>query len=185
PITLMAELGEVFPKVGLFRSDLAKNYYNLALLYRASKRDSLGEPLVRQALELQEAVVRDHPDSVDYRRSLATACQLLSQYEAGHGHPRVAEDLRARCLHILEDPSGEQPADVAIQASLTGAYDGMGHFLFSTSRVAEAESWFCQAHARWQTIVKDHSKSTDYLDSLVNTVNSLGVCREILGRPED
>jgi tetratricopeptide (TPR) repeat protein len=61
----------------------------------------------------------------------------------------------------------------------------MGHLLFDTHRVSESEKWFRQARDQWLALQNTHSQGTTFQDELANTVNSLGVVYENLGRMDE
>lgn len=87
----------------------------LADLLSDTGRDSEAEPLLLEALDITDALHRDHPETASFRSTLPSALFRLARWHRRNASPALAVMLFERCeaLDVAASPSGPTGSSLA------------------------------------------------------------------------
>jgi tetratricopeptide (TPR) repeat protein len=132
------------------------------------------EPSLQEALEVARALVRDHPEEIEYHFDLArnqTNRGLLFRETA-----RLPEAERAydEARAVLQAALGRRPDHADCQSELARVWNELALVYKDTGRPKEAERAFEDSLGHRRALVHDHPETTDYRLQLARNLSNLG-----------
>jgi Flp pilus assembly protein TadD len=122
------------------------------VLLEATGRVAEAEKAYRQALQLYERLVAEHPQVPQYRQELATTHNNLGVLLQATGRVADAEKAYRQALQLRERLVAEHPQVPEYRQELATTHNNLGVLLQATGRVAEAEKAFarpCNCASDW------------------------------------
>jgi serine/threonine protein kinase/Flp pilus assembly protein TadD len=185
-------LGSPIPDPGQYRpeSNLGKQeqerqawaYFRLGRTLHLLGRHEPAEKAYRQALQLCEQLVAEHPQVPEYRQDLATTHNNLGVLLKDTGRPAEAEKAYRQALQLRERLVAEHPQVPEYRQGLAGTHTNLGVLLEASGRLADAEKAYRQALQLYQRLVAEHPQVPQYRQELASTHNNLGALLETTGR---
>jgi|GEM_PF-3801819 len=127
------------------RSRHAQTLGRLGELYHQMGEDAKAAAVFRKAMEADESLVAEFPQSADYRRGLCSHANNLSVVLQASGDHRTAEAMRKRALEMAEWAYAAQPREADAQADLIHILSNAATALRDDKRLDEAEAAFGRA----------------------------------------
>jgi eukaryotic-like serine/threonine-protein kinase len=117
---------------------LANSLNSLGSVYAAANRWPEGERVYREALAIQQDLVRQHPLVLDHAVALGNVQSNLGNLLYQSGQPAAALEWRTQAIATLEAVLAKQPKDAETRAFLRNSYYGRASALNEFERHAEA-----------------------------------------------
>ncbi|MDB9372601.1 tetratricopeptide repeat protein [Nodularia sphaerocarpa] len=154
-INLQTELG--------LETDLATSLNNLAYLYKSQGRYDEAEPLLIQALELRQRLLRDnHPD-------VATGLNNLALFYESQGRYDLAEPLYLQALELFKRHMGDNHPSIAT------SLNNLAVLYYSQGNYDQAELLHFQALELRQRLLEDNDPD------IASSFNNLALLYESQG----
>jgi tetratricopeptide (TPR) repeat protein/tRNA A-37 threonylcarbamoyl transferase component Bud32 len=160
-LELRRKLVDAYPAAHAWREDLAASLHNLARWHDDAGRSGPAAAVVREALAIREALVKQHPQVVEYRKSLAVTRRAAADHEKDVGR---AKALYGKALELQKRLIEEFPNVPEHTVELTKTLNNLGgrENLIESLRlrqelvrrfpgIAEYESLLAGAHDRLAT----------------------------------
>ena len=185
-LTIESQLAAEDPQSLELRIALAKAHATLGRLLSGQPAELL--PAItayHQAIELHEAVTREHPELAEQSYQLASELSDLSslQQKIGQTEPAV-ENLR-RALQIFERIDQLYPGVVSYQHGLGTTYNMLSNLERRRGERAEAFAFAQKARSLFERLVTENPKNTYYRRDLAKSHNNLGRLHAQAGDPAE
>ena len=115
------DLAKKYPQATSFRDDLAALYRIAALFNSFANRNEHAMGALRITCDTLETLVRDRPDSVDYKTRLAEALVALGKLQKGAGDSDKAAVSYERAIALREELATAAPDDKTVAQDLKSA----------------------------------------------------------------
>src|SRR5262249_50577192 len=153
-------------------------------LWRHTNRPDGGRDAYRQAIAVEEGLIRERSDETGkYRSTLATSAGELAEVHRLAGRPDEAEAFSLRAMRLYEKLAGECPREAAYQHNLATQYHGLASLYQDTGRPGKAEAPLQRAVAIGEKLVGAHPDVLDYVVLLANSCSRLARYENGRGRP--
>ncbi len=131
------------------------------------------EAELRRGVERGEILIRDHPESREGRRSLASIYHRLGELLVNTD--RLADALWAydRGGTLLRQHLRDEPGDVTSQIELADVLGSLGEASWALGRASDARAAYREAVIVRQGVVASHSEVRAYRDDLTRTLKRL------------
>jgi tetratricopeptide (TPR) repeat protein len=140
-------------------------YQELAFVLAADLHSREAEESARQAVAIQEGVVRESPHEPGYRHGLASSLFWLG-FHVRQARPQEAESAVRRALTIEEGLVTDFPAVPDYRLLLAGYRKALGVALKESGRAQEAAALFGEALPIYEKLVADFPAAADYWQEL-------------------
>jgi tetratricopeptide (TPR) repeat protein len=174
---LFRRLSADFPSNPEYRRHLAQCESSLGSLPEAVVPRVEAERARQHALELREALVKEHQDHDGYRCDLAESYRIISVLDRKHGDAAGAERMLVKGLDLLATPVGEQGESPEHLRALSRLHDNLGNLLRLVGpreRFEKAEAESRHALKLRSRLVDDRPRSPAYRLELARSYNNLG-----------
>jgi eukaryotic-like serine/threonine-protein kinase len=163
---LYRELAAEFPDMADYRNSVAycqrSAAFGLWLQAPPDRPPPQVEKAFREALELYEKLVADHPTVLVYRRELADSYQTLAQLLAETKQYGEAERQFCQALEQYEKLVTEFPRVVRPRAELARTFCFLGGLLTSMGRSQDGGEAYGQAVDRFEKLVAEFPSAPEY-----------------------
>jgi tetratricopeptide (TPR) repeat protein len=164
--------------------DLAVTRNALGLLYRATGRPAEAEAALRQALELIQPLVRDHPTRDRYKLDLAAACHGLGLVYQETDRPAQAETSFRMALALHDVLAPEHIKDPDYLLPQADNYADLGGLCENTGRPAEAEELFKKELAVRERLTWNLPRAAEHQSALAGSHHRLAGVYRASNRPD-
>ena len=130
-----------------YRRDLAIRYNNLGMTQASLSQAAEAERSFRQALELQESLVRQNPQDVDLRSDMGGIYNNLGMILEKLQRNKEAADSYRKAVEHQKVAFGQAPEIARYRSFLSHHYFNYGEVLRRLGRVDEAARW------RWPVVL--------------------------------
>jgi len=167
------------------RRDLAQSKSGQGQMFDRMARNVEAEKAYREALVIQQELVREFPAVPEYRRHLAEsyaglAVALLSQARNG-----PAEEAYRQSLPVLDALHAEFPQEPAYRYLLAAAHNGLGDLLNRSRHWDQAEQHYRRSIRIKMELSHDFPNVPEYRQILANGHNNLAGTLRNVGRGGD
>src|SRR5262249_21146034 len=157
------------------RRDLYGGYSHLTEVLSKTGRNAEVEALAGKALRINEELVREFPNSADYRLDLGSRYLALAEQNK-EPHPVEAEQAYRRALAIHEQLAADFPGQSPFLAELTKSREQLISFQRNTGKSsAEIEKLYRQAIACHEKAATNSPYVPHKWQQLARTHNALGI----------
>jgi tetratricopeptide (TPR) repeat protein len=109
-VVVQARLASDFPGVSLYRTDLGRSYYELALVLSELRRMHEAEQFCRDALAIRENLARNHPAMMaQYAYEVGLVQGSLGRWVSDRGEPEAALALLDQAIAALKKVCTAEP----------------------------------------------------------------------------
>src|SRR5262249_31055557 len=140
-----------------YRRELAGTYHDLGCLLDRREKGADAEQAYRQALGLEEKLVKDSGAKPVYRQTLARTCAALGGFLRKHDRCVEARAVLNRAVKIQEDLL-HRSSRPGLRRQLADSYQGLGVVLAELKRETEAEAAFRRGLDHRQKLWADFPK---------------------------
>jgi tetratricopeptide (TPR) repeat protein len=137
-IALQTKLISDFPDEPDYRHDLSKTYVYLGHAFAMSQRLDRAVGAYQKAVQLTEALAREHPAVPEFRESLAR-----NETDLGYFHtflaPNLAEGKFRKAVKLADQLLHERPDNADYQCLLANGYANLATIKVRLNRIAEAQ----------------------------------------------
>src|SRR5262249_1492731 len=153
--SILAGLAERNSADAGLRADLALSDVQIGFLDASAGRTAPAERAYQRALAVQEALVAEHPATIDYRRQLAGTINRPGSLYRDDGRPEAADALK-KVPQTIAALVERHPQEPSYRQELAGGYLNLGLCYQSNRRHAEAEATYAQALEHWRRLATEH-----------------------------
>jgi tetratricopeptide (TPR) repeat protein len=181
-VKIFERLDHLAPDQAQYQSALAAASANLAQMI-SMDHPAEAETRLRQAVAVDERLVRDHPRVIGHHKALAMHLHALGlHYQV---LKRGAEALSAyeRCVRVREEAIRRVPSDVALRTEFAETYGLSGMHCAGLQREKESEKWLDAACELLEALTREHPKLARPALSLAGTCSNRGMTLRWLGKP--
>jgi tetratricopeptide (TPR) repeat protein len=168
-----------------FEHDIALYHVGAGLLKRDMQREDEAEVSLREGIEIQENLVREHPDVSGYQDDLASSYVYLAHALRENGRRDEAAALQEKTLAIRQKLARDNPAILNYQSNAAESYADMGISRREVGRLAEAEDAFRKAIEIREQLVRKHPSVAEYQATLAATFEDLALTQQFGGKLAD
>jgi tetratricopeptide (TPR) repeat protein len=189
-LAIRAKLVADHPSVAAYRRELAATHYELGAGVGAgqlfsSESARAREAHLRDALEHQEALVREAPGEPDDRKDLAATLRQLGQVVRRGERPAEAVAYYRRSLDLLEELIAGSPGRPVYRQDLADTCHALGQYQVEQRQFAEAEPLLRRAAGLLEGLAADFPSVPRYGELLVWTDTTLAEGLSNSGRAGD
>lgn len=159
-----------------FQTDLATTHGNLGLLSAQTGDRPQAAAHYREAIRIQESLVRRDPANDAHRRPLAASCNNISEL-CLPSRPAEAERWVRRALALQFDLARANPGQRRYQSDLALTYSNLGAIFSRQKKWGDAEPCFRDAIAIQQRLVDVAPLVAAYRRDLAATYNNFGMAQ--------
>jgi serine/threonine protein kinase len=163
----------------------ARAYFRLGRVLHLLGRHEPAEKAYRQALQLYEQLMAEHPQVPQYRHQLAIAHNNIGVLLEATGRANEAEKAIRKALEIQERLVADRPELPQYSEELARMHINLAMLSRSDGRVAEAEKAYGQALEVYQRLAAEYPDVRTYWLALAETYADLGTLLERSDRPAE
>jgi serine/threonine protein kinase/Flp pilus assembly protein TadD len=154
----LRQLAAVYPNNADYRCSLARCLSGMAdwtlhPIYFETREDN--EEAFREAIQLQEKLVAEHPMRTDYQHDLAESYSALGDYIHGSRRYDEAEKLFRSACTIFARLAEENPTVMAYRKDLCDVLGRLGCVIKNSGRLQEAGEILCGSLERRKKLLRD------------------------------
>jgi len=113
------------------------------------------ESYVKEACDLSEKLVHDHPESTIYRAALAIACNQLAICRDSQQRTKEAAELYRRAIDLREEILQAHPDDLDLRASIAETCVNFSQFAYRHGDRAAGEKLHDRAEAEFKRMLQE------------------------------
>jgi len=138
-----------------------------------------------ESLAIWEKLVRDHPATADYQRSLAVIETCRGNMLSTMGHPDQALESFGKALAIRERLARDNPGVTQFQSALAGSHNNIGIVQSSTGHPDQALESHGKALAIRERLALANPSVTQFQSDLATSHHNIGALRNTTGHPDE
>jgi tetratricopeptide (TPR) repeat protein len=173
-LDLLAGLAAEFPGDGRYRAELASERYNLGILLEEMYRPAEAEIQYRQAVEIQERLVRERSEEPGLRLHLASSLINLASVISDPPRRSEAESLLDRGRALQEQLVREYAAVPLYRLRLGRTFRTLADLMENQGRSAEAKTQHRRSIEIREGLVRDFPGQPEYRRDLGSGRYQLG-----------
>jgi tetratricopeptide (TPR) repeat protein len=156
------------------RKSVADAYLRTGKIHALLGESAAAASAYQKADERFQGLVRDFPQSLQYRADLAASHQETAKVLTATGKPQQAATVFRAALDVLEPLAAEFPNDPRYQSQTVAILRGLGAALHRLGRTNEVETIYLRAVAIQEQVVAKSPAVPEYRLELAMTWNNLG-----------
>jgi serine/threonine protein kinase len=185
-LAISSQLVREFPNDPDYRQNLARSYTALGgaspFFGRSVTQAELEHALI-EALRIQEQLVQEFPDKLDYQHDLASTCHRLGYLLLfGYGRLAAAEEPVRKGVAIRQKLVKSKPGEFIYRRELGESLGNLANLLTYTRRYAEAEEVVLEELDVRQRLVNDFPAEPSARIFLASAYMGLAEVREFTGK---
>lgn len=157
-----------------YRRQLAASKHHLALLHRQNGEPAQAIAAVREAIRLQQAILREQPGDAETQRDLAAALTNQS-FLTAESDPDQAAQLCREALQVQSGLLKDHPTNVDYLSSRALTASALAGLHRKIGRLERAEFWYRQALQSFQRAGVAEGDGAPRLRDLAVAMNNLGL----------
>ncbi len=150
-----------FPRIPIYRSQLAKSHFNLGILLRELNRRPEAEAAFRHAINSHEKLAQELPEVPLHRGDLADDWNNLGAVLSEQTKLPDAEKAYRQAIASGEELVGQYPDFSNYQINLAASCSNLGNVVRDQNHPSEALIWYGKAIASLDAIVAQKQSSDD------------------------
>jgi tetratricopeptide (TPR) repeat protein len=166
------------------RQETAWACQRAAQMYQSLGRRDRALELLRRAVDLQEALVKEYPGEVDYAQDLGQSHHDLGALHAEAGRFADAEAELGKALQLRQRLAAEEPDNADYVGELAQTRQALAEVYDQQGDLARAVAGYREAEAGFAALAQDHPDKTEYATAQALCRRALGELEWRQGRPD-